>query len=569
MKNQAAEKTSQKTIRKSANKHLRVIRPKARKVEQWALLFNKIPLAAAILDRKDLTVQYANLRMQEHIGDSWKSDAIVGRYLEEVFPQYEVSGLKEKCEQVAKTGQPCPDFQLKVPGNEKRNFTTYWQIKLEPLHSEGEDFEEILLTVADITNLTHVAHQVSSLLQISDGLAFESLDVDVVSRIIVSQARLLTGADMVMLTQLTDLNTMKILACEGNRTEAFLEMTTPLTHLAFHKERTRNILLCEDLILDGILSSATAEMVKMIVDESLRACVGVPLLNNNDEILGYLWAFQRYPTIFRSDAVDHLQAIARLATVDVRSAHLYTNLRIAYERQKDLDKMKDDFLATAAHELRTPLTVVIGYLDLLNDLSDDMSAEIRDFVITACKASEDLTSVLDRVLEVNRLDLEIQQFHIWNHDLKTIVQTTAQSLEAMASAHQHIISVCADEDLTVSVDSEGLRHVLRNLLLNAIRYSPTGTPVEIAISPVRSDTSKALIAIRDYGHGVPLNQQENIFGRFVRLEREMNSPMRGAGLGLYVSKRYIEAMGGRIWVRSSGVEGEGSTFFIELVRAES
>src|SRR5262249_18467777 len=73
-----------------------------------------------------------------------------------------------------------------------------------------------------------------------------------------------------------------------------------------------------------------------------------------------------------------------------------------------------------------------------------------------------------------------------------------------------------------------------------------------------------MVRIRDYGLGVPSDQQERLFERFVRLERDMNSPARGAGLGLYISKQLVEAMGGRIWLESPGVEGKGTTFFFTL-----
>ena len=75
------------------------------------------------------------------------------------------------------------------------------------------------------------------------------------------------------------------------------------------------------------------------------------------------------------------------------------------------------------------------------------------------------------------------------------------------------------------------------------------------------------VQVHDCGLGVPLDQQEQLFERFVRLERDMNSPVRGAGLGLYISKQLIQAMGGRIWLESRGVKGEGSTFYFTLRHA--
>ena len=110
-------------------------------------------------------------------------------------------------------------------------------------------------------------------------------------------------------------------------------------------------------------------------------------------------------------------------------------------------------------------------------------------------------------------------------------------------------------------DDLRLRQVLLNLVSNAIKYSPVGGGIEIAGG---ADGEMVTVQVHDYGLGVPLDQQERLFERFVRLERDMNSPVRGAGLGLYISKQLIQAMGGRIWLESRGVKGEGSTFYFTL-----
>lgn len=110
-------------------------------------------------------------------------------------------------------------------------------------------------------------------------------------------------------------------------------------------------------------------------------------------------------------------------------------------------------------------------------------------------------------------------------------------------------------------DSMRLRQVMLNLVSNAIKYSRPGTGIEIG---ARDDGEQVMIYVRDYGAGVAPEDHQRLFERFVRLERDMNSPVRGAGLGLYICKQLVEAMGGRIWVESSGIAGEGSVFAFTL-----
>src|SRR5947209_20416929 len=114
-------------------------------------------------------------------------------------------------------------------------------------------------------------------------------------------------------------------------------------------------------------------------------------------------------------------------------------------------------------------------------------------------------------------------------------------------------------------DSLRLRQVLLNLVSNALKYSPVGSVIEISLD---RDDEQITLRVHDHGLGVPLEDQERLFERFVRLERDMNSPVRGAGLGLYISKQLIEAMGGRIWVESGGVPNTGSVFAFTLRRAK-
>jgi signal transduction histidine kinase len=112
-----------------------------------------------------------------------------------------------------------------------------------------------------------------------------------------------------------------------------------------------------------------------------------------------------------------------------------------------------------------------------------------------------------------------------------------------------------------------LRQVLMNLCTNALKYSPVHSPIGLSarvITEHNQERDYAIISISDKGKGIAPEDQGRLFQRFVRLESDVNSPVRGSGLGLYISRRLIEAMNGKIWIESSGIPGEGSTFHVQL-----
>ena len=141
------------------------------------------------------------------------------------------------------------------------------------------------------------------------------------------------------------------------------------------------------------------------------------------------------------------------------------------------------------------------------------------------------------------------------------VQHVLEILGAMLKSGKRTVTIDIDAQLIVKADPMRLRQIILNLVNNALKYSPPGTSLEIA---AYRQNSCVVFALHDYGLGIPIEEQSHLFERFVRLERDLNSPVRGAGLGLYICKQLVEAMGGHIWVESSGQRGEGSVFLFTL-----
>ncbi|HET8840365.1 MAG TPA: ATP-binding protein [Ktedonobacteraceae bacterium] len=271
------------------------------------------------------------------------------------------------------------------------------------------------------------------------------------------------------------------------------------------------------------------------------------------------------PRAFSVEEKRILGMFARQCAAAMENAQITIALRSAYERQKELDHLKDQFIMTASHELRTPLTAVQGYIELLREYNDELSAETRtEFIQKAHRGCDELALMVGNIMDASRLPTEAEQIRLAPVELISSVRHVVEIMDAIIKREQRQVKQIIAPGVFVQADDLRLRQILLNLMSNALKYSPAGTPISVL---AMQGQGLIKISVRDAGLGVPLKEQEKLFERFIRLERDMNSPVRGAGLGLYITKRLVEAMGGRLWVESSGVPGEGSTFSFTLQRA--
>ncbi len=262
----------------------------------------------------------------------------------------------------------------------------------------------------------------------------------------------------------------------------------------------------------------------------------------------------------------------------------------AYEREHELAGLKDQFILAANHELRTPIMTLYGNVELLNRLGERATPEQRSRMLErAMNAGDAVLKLLSSVLDVGNLESREPQLSMARVDLPTALTKVLETFDPgesepgldPSSMHQpRSVQLEASRDLVVIADEVRLRQVLVNLLSNALKYSPPGSPIIVSAERVDEPTEahygrsgatpgQVKISVRDYGLGVPKNDAPKLFNRFVRLERDIGGTIRGTGLGLYLCRILVEAMGGRIWIESSGVPGEGSAFCFTLIAANS
>jgi signal transduction histidine kinase len=261
------------------------------------------------------------------------------------------------------------------------------------------------------------------------------------------------------------------------------------------------------------------------------------------------------------------QDFAEQAAVAFTNAQLYSQLRNAHQRLQELDELKDQFMITASHELRTPLTAVQGYLELLAEYGDSLPHDQRqEFLQKARRGCDELVLLLSNVMDVSRLEVEagIRPAYIERVSIQDMIQNAIDLIEPHLTQEQREVHVYVPPHLFVQADPTRLRQVLLNISVNALKYSPPGTPITFSARGIYDHIPCAIISVTDRGKGIKPQDQAQLFQRFVRLESDMNSSVRGSGLGLYISRRLVEAMGGKIWIESTGIAGAGSTFHIQL-----
>lgn len=264
-----------------------------------------------------------------------------------------------------------------------------------------------------------------------------------------------------------------------------------------------------------------------------------------------------YPRLLSS--VQQQTAIAR------ENARLYEELRVTYEKLYQLDQLKDAFLSTASHELRTPLTIVQGYVELLGEMDDEyLDAATRSaFINNARRACDELALLLANIMDASTLHLDTVTLRCTNISMHQLCSSVIDLFEPIIVQQERRIELAIPETVLVHADETRLKQVIRNLIANALRYSPPHTPVLITTT-VDKEHSLVYTSITDHGAGIPQEKQKVIFERFVRLDRDTHGDIRGSGLGLAICQQLIEAMNGTIIVKSSGIPGEGSTFTFSL-----
>jgi|GEM_PF-4508380 len=310
--------------------------------------------------------------------------------------------------------------------------------------------------------------------------------------------------------------------------------------------------------IEELISPRTAEYLKLGSDSDPAAVFKKKLLST------------REPGIF--NAFDTANASGGMLTLDLSISPMIeegerdpSKFILVFENiteRHQLEKMQGDFVNIASHELRTPLTAINGYLSMLLS-GQDLGEEDRKLYLSRIyESTRRLSKLVKNILNVSRIDRNKMKVEFKAIDPLKVLSEEMQNLSTVASAKNIKLSIVSmiDPAQRMRGDEDMFREIVINMTDNAIKYSKENTQVEVTVRNIASGSVR--IEFKDQGMGIEEKNVTRLFKQFYRVENSMTEEQQGTGLGLYITKKYIDAMEGEIGVTS--VFGTGSTFYFDL-----
>jgi signal transduction histidine kinase len=290
-----------------------------------------------------------------------------------------------------------------------------------------------------------------------------------------------------------------------------------------------------------------------------RALLAVPLLRE-DAVIGALVVRRKEPGRFPRETVDLLQTFASQSVVAIENARLFREVEAKGRELEAASRHKSEFLANMSHELRTPLNAIVGFSEVLlermfGELNDKQDEYLRDIL----SSGQHLLSLINDILDLSKVEAGRMELEPGTFSLPEALENGLTMLKERAVRHGILLSLEVEPDIgLVEADERKVKQVIFNLLSNAVKFTPDEGRVEVRVQRVDSGI---LIAVADTGIGIAPGDLGHVFDEF-RQVGQPSAKAEGTGLGLALSKRFVELHCGRIWVESE--VGAGSTFSFTL-----
>jgi signal transduction histidine kinase len=326
-----------------------------------------------------------------------------------------------------------------------------------------------------------------------------------------------------------------------------------------HVARTGTQLRAESAATVGVLIPG---LKPSSLEAGIQARLVLPVFVNG-ATSGVVLLGTRTPRTWTDEEAGIASAIVNQLGLAMENASAYRATIEALVRMEEISQMKSDFIKTASHELRTPLTVLAGYLDMMEDgsLGEVPDGWVIPMAHLRTKVKE-LNGLVQMMLEASRAEGPTVKLNLDDVDLRQTVRHAVEAQQKDVERGGHVLRAhLPAEALGIVCDRDKLLVVLRNLIENAVKYSPGAAQVDVGVA---FDDSAIRIWVADRGLGVPDSEKQRIFEQFHRVDSPQTASIGGSGLGLFIVRQLVEVQGGQITV--SDREGGGSVFSLELPR---
>jgi PAS domain S-box-containing protein len=322
--------------------------------------------------------------------------------------------------------------------------------------------------------------------------------------------------------------------------------------------RNRESVIANDVVRD---TSSTFLSNQLLPDT--RSEMAVPMIVGQ-KLLGVFDVQADAAGYFTEEDANVYTTLAAQVAVALQNARLYKEQAATVTQLRELDKLKSSFLANMSHELRTPLNSILGFTDVIMEgldgpLTEHMDNDLRLIQKNGQHLLHLINDVLDMAkIEAGRMNLSPENFKAFEvMEEVTNITSTLASEKNLAL----FIEETSEQNVEIYADRTRLRQVMINLVNNAIKFTEAG---KISLKVVSMPGARVLITVQDTGIGIAPDKLDAIFLEFTQVDASSTRKAGGTGLGLPISRRLVEMHGGRLWAESTGIPGEGSTFFVEL-----
>jgi two-component system, NtrC family, sensor kinase len=297
----------------------------------------------------------------------------------------------------------------------------------------------------------------------------------------------------------------------------------------------------------------------VLIRAGYRALLAVPLVRE-DHLIGGLTVFRKTPGEFPADTVELLKTFATQSALAIQNARLFREIADKSRQLEAASQHKSEFLANMSHELRTPLNAIIGFSEVLAErMFGEINEKQSEYLQDILESGRHLLSLINDILDLSKIEAGRMELEAADFDLPSAIENALLLVRERASRRGITLGSTIDERLgTICGDERKVKQVLLNLLSNALKFTPEGGEIDVT---ARLHDHLAEVSVADTGIGIAPTDQDTVFEEF-RQVGTADKKAEGTGLGLTLSRKFIELHGGRIWVTSQ--VGVGSTFTFTL-----